>query len=75
MSYYLIAAYILSSILLAYLGRNARLRFWGVLLASLVFSPLIVGVVLLFFSAAPLRRKTVYQVAESDSKQKSKSRS
>ena len=74
MHYYLIAAYIISSILLAYLGRNARLKFWGVLLASLILSPLVVGFVLLFFGTTNPARKTVYKVAPADPKQKPRSR-
>ena len=47
--HYIIAAHIIFSILLAYLGRNSRLKFWGVLLTSLYMTPLVVGVMLLFF--------------------------
>lgn len=50
--YYIIAAYIISSILLAYLGRNSRLKFWGVLLTSLYMTPLVVGGLLLFFGSS-----------------------
>jgi hypothetical protein len=56
--------------LLAYIGRNARLKFWGVLMASIIFTPLVVGVVLLFFGTAQLRRKTTYTVATPNSKEK-----
>jgi hypothetical protein len=49
--HYIIAAHIIFSILLAYLGRNSRLKFWGVLLTSLYFTPLVVGVMLLFFGS------------------------
>lgn len=71
MHYYFITAYILSSILLAYLGRNARLRFWGVLLASLILSPLVVGFILLFFGTKRSKRETVYRVKSIDPKKKS----
>jgi hypothetical protein len=70
MSPYLIAAYIILSIVLAYIGRNARLKFWGVLMASLIFSPLVVGVVLLFFGTTQLRRKKVFAAKTSDLKKK-----
>jgi hypothetical protein len=49
--HYIIAAHIIFSILLAYLGRNSRLKFWGVLLTSLYMTPLVVGVMLLFFGS------------------------
>jgi hypothetical protein len=49
--HYIIAAHIIFSILLAYLGRNSRLKFWGVLLTSLYLTPLVVGVMLLFFGS------------------------
>lgn len=67
---YLIAGYIILSILLAYIGRNARLKFWGVLMASLIFTPLVVGVILLFFGTTQVRRKTTYTVATPDLKEK-----
>lgn len=73
MPYYFIAAYITLSILLAYLGRNARLRFWGVLLASLILSPLVVGFILLFFGTTKSKRETVYRVKSIDPKKKSSS--
>lgn len=50
--HYIIAAHIIFSILLAYLGRNSRLKFWGVLLTSLYMTPLVVGVMLLFFGSS-----------------------
>ncbi len=50
--HYIIAAHIIFSILLAYLGRNSRLKFWGVLLTSLYMTPLVVGVMLLFFGTS-----------------------
>jgi len=50
--HYIIAAHIILSIVLAYIGRNSRLKFWGVLLASLYFTPLVVGVMLLFFGTS-----------------------
>lgn len=68
MHYFFIAAYIISSILLAYLGRDARLRFWGVLLSSLILSPLVVGFILLFFSTTKSKNKTVYTVKPSENK-------
>ena len=68
MSYLFIAAYVILSILLAYLGREARLRFWGVLLASLFLSPLVVGFILLFFSTTKPRNKTIYTVKSSGPK-------
>jgi hypothetical protein len=49
--HYIIAAHVIFSILLAYLGRNSRLKFWGVLLTSLYMTPLVVGVMLLFFGS------------------------
>lgn len=56
--HYIIAAHIIFSILLAYLGRNSRLKFWGVLLTSLYMTPLVVGVMLLFFgSSCPKKEK------------------
>ncbi len=57
--YYIIAAQIIFSILLAYLGRNSRLKFWGVLLTSLYMTPLVVGAALLFFgTTCPNTTKT-----------------
>jgi hypothetical protein len=57
--HYIIAAHIIFSILLAYLGRNSRLKFWGVLLTSLYLTPLVVGVSLLFFgTTCPKTTKT-----------------
>jgi len=50
--HYIIAAHIILSILLAFLGRNSRLKFWGVLLTSLYMTPLVVGVMLLFFGTS-----------------------
>jgi len=50
--HYIIAAHIIFSLLLAYLGRNSRLKFWGVLLTSLYMTPLVVGVMLLFFGTS-----------------------
>lgn len=50
--YYIIAGYIVSSILLAYLGRHSRLKFWGVLLTSLYMTPIVVGGILLFFGSS-----------------------
>ena len=56
--HYIIAAHIIFSILLAYLGRNSRLKFWGVLLTSLYMTPLVVGVMLLFFgTSCPKKEK------------------
>lgn len=63
--YYIVAAYIISSIILAYLGRNSRLKFWGVLLTSLYMTPLVVGGVLLFFGTScpkPELKKEAYPV-------------
>jgi hypothetical protein len=50
--HYMIATYIILSILLAYLGRNSRLKFWGVLLTSLYLTPLVVGGMLIFFGTS-----------------------
>lgn len=66
--HYIIAAHIILSFLLAYLGRNSRLKFWGVLLTSLYFTPLVVGVMLLFFGTScpkPDKKKELKKKEES----------
>jgi hypothetical protein len=66
--HYIIAAHIIFSILLAYLGRNSRLKFWGVLLTSLYMTPLVVGVMLLFFGSScpkPAKQKEENKKEES----------
>ena len=71
--YLIIASYILLSVLLAYLGRHTRLKFWGVLMASLIFSPLIVGIILLFFSTTKSQPKTTDKVAPPEPQEKKQS--
>lgn len=42
----LILLFLLTSAFVGYLGRNSRLGFWGVLLLSVVFTPLVVFIIL-----------------------------
>jgi len=75
--HYIIAAHIIFSILLAYLGRNSRLKFWGVLLTSLYMTPLVVGVMLLFFGSTcpkPEKKKELDSALPTPSKKKARSR-
>jgi hypothetical protein len=45
----LILLLLIASVFVGYLGRNSRLGFWGVLVASIMFTPLLVFVVLILF--------------------------
>jgi len=75
--HYIIAAHIIFSILLAYLGRNSRLKFWGVLLTSLYLTPLVVGVMLLFFGSTcpkPEKKKELGSVTPINPEKKARRR-
>lgn len=41
--------YLIASVFVGYIGRNSRLGFWGILVASVVLSPLLVFIILILF--------------------------
>ena len=54
----LIAAWILTSCALGYLGRERAMGFWGFFLASMLFSPVLCLLLLLLTAPFPRRRPT-----------------
>jgi len=44
----LILLFLIASVFVGYVGRHSRLGFWGVLAASVLFTPLLVFVILIF---------------------------
>lgn len=41
--------YLIASVFVGYIGRNSRLGFWGVLVASVLISPPVTFIVLILF--------------------------
>ena len=51
-----VLVYLVSSLIIAFLGRNLRFRFWGYFFASMLLTP-IIGTLLLI-AAIPVQPKT-----------------
>lgn len=41
--------YLIACVFVGYIGRNSRLGFWGVLVASVLVSPLVTFIILILF--------------------------
>ena len=53
-----IVAYFLLSVIAAYYGSKTRLGLWGILILSLIFTP-IVTLIILFLFNSPAEKKTI----------------
>lgn len=50
--FYIVFAYVFSSIVVAYIGKNSRIGFFPTLVASILFTPFVILLGLLLFSSA-----------------------
>lgn len=64
--YVLVTTYIVFCLLVAYLGRNVSIGFWGILILGVLLTPLTPAILTLLFKPKAKRKKQDYMLDELD---------